>query len=170
MISKQHWAGIWVWAVALIISGLMGCSGSGRVTSGPVTVAVWDLQDLSPVAHGRDGMGEILANQMAARLDEAPSYQMVERKDLLRVLEELHLGSSDLSDASTRLKLGRILGAQQMVFGAFQVVGPAVRLDVRRVDVTSGKILKTATSTAETDGLNGWLAAADQVAAELVNP
>lgn len=172
MTSRQAGGGAWLLASVLIMgASLIACSGSGAVKgSGPETVAVWDLQDLSPVAHDRDGMGELLANQIAARLDRDPAYQMVERKELLRVLEELKLGSSDLADADTRLKLGRILGARQMIFGAFQVVGPTMRLDLRRVDVATGKILKTAKGTADSDGLGGWLDAADQAAVEIIKP
>ncbi|MFZ1987296.1 MAG: hypothetical protein WAU91_22995, partial [Desulfatitalea sp.] len=85
-------------------------------------------------------------------------------------IEELHLGSSDLADPETRLRLGRIIGAQQMIFGAFQVIGKQLRLDLRRVDVASGKILKTASGTATAADLNEWLRAADEAAAALMMP
>ncbi len=160
----------WLLAVLLAVSGLQACSGTAGHSAGPVSVAVLDFEDLSPIGHGQDGMGELLAAQIAARLDETGTYRVVERSELLRIMEELHVGSSQLTDDDTRLRLGRIIGAGEMVFGAFQVIGRTMRLDIRCVDVTSGKILKTAQSMAAADRVSTWLDAADQAAAELLNP
>lgn len=153
-------------AVALILAACAG--GAAHMTDRPVAIAVWDLEDLSPVAHGQADMGEMLAGQIAARLDEAPAYQLVERQQLLKAMAELQLGSSELADPQTQLKLGRIIGARQMVFGAYQAVGGTLRIDLRRVEVSSGKVLKTATAEAAVKDLGGWLQAADQAAGELV--
>ncbi|MFZ1985168.1 MAG: CsgG/HfaB family protein [Desulfatitalea sp.] len=164
---------LWMSMAALIALGglLLACAGSGPPAGDrPVSAAVWDLEDLSSTDHGQAGMGEVLSGQIAARIGESGNYQMVERQHLLTAIEELHLGSSDLADPETRLRLGRIIGAQQMVFGAFQVIGKQLRLDLRRVDVASGKILKTASGTATTSDLNEWLRAADQAATALVMP
>ncbi len=136
----------------------------------PVSVAVWDLEDLSPVAHGQAGIGEFLAAKITERISEMKAYQAVERQELLKAIEELNIGSSDLADAQTRLKLGRVIGARQMVFGAFQVAGSSLRLDLRRVDVASGKILKTGTGLASAENISGWLSAADRAAIELMAP
>jgi curli biogenesis system outer membrane secretion channel CsgG len=165
----------------LAVVCLSGCTGTGTATGvdtavaapkppGPVSVAVWDFEDLSPIGHGQQAMGELLSGQVAASLDTTGAYQVVERQELLRVIEELHLGSSQLADAETRLRLGRIIGARQMVFGAFQVIGSSMRLDVRRVDVASGKVLKTANHTAASDDISAWLDAAQQAAATLILP
>lgn len=158
--------GGWMVAVALILAACAG--GAAHMTDHPVAIAVWDLEDLSPVTHGQAGMGEMLAGQIAARLDEAPAYQLLERQQLLKAMEELRLGSSELADPQTQLKLGRIIGARQMVFGAYQAVGGTLRIDLRRVEVASGKVLKTATAEAAVKDLGGWLRAADQAAGELV--
>ncbi|RJQ69414.1 MAG: hypothetical protein C4519_21645 [Desulfobacteraceae bacterium] len=144
---------------------LAACStGDSR---GPVAVAVFDLEDLSSPDRRLTDVGGILAGQIMARLDASREYQVVDRQDLLKVLEELRLGSSDLADAQTRLRLGRIIGAKQMIFGAFQAVGPMARVDLRLVDVASGKIMQTGSGIAPAADLNGWLQASDQAAAEL---
>ncbi len=133
-----------------------------------MALAVWDLEDLSPMEHGLVGMGEILSGQVMAGLAQNPAFQMVERQQLLKAIEELHLASSDLADPETRLRLGRIIGARQMVFGAFQVIGPNLRLDLRRVDVASGRILKTSSATAAAADLNLCLSAAEDAATALI--
>jgi curli biogenesis system outer membrane secretion channel CsgG len=158
-------------AVAGAMMLLAACAGTGRMDAErPVTVAVWDLEDLSTAQHGQTGMGELLAGQIAARLGQTGGYQAVERQHLIKVIEELNIGSSDLADPQTRLRLGRIIGARQMVFGAFQATGTMLRLDLRRVDVASGRILTTATAQDAVKGVDGWFQVADQAAAELLRP
>lgn len=159
---------IWLLTAIWLVAGFAACSG--MATRHPISLAVWDFEDLSPGGPGREGMGEMLAAQVAARLADAGAYQVVERKDLLKVMEELHLGSTQLADADTRLRLGRIIGAQQMIFGAFQVIGPTMRLDIRCVDVASGRIIKTAKGLAAAGGEGAWLDAANRAAAELITP
>jgi curli biogenesis system outer membrane secretion channel CsgG len=155
----------------ILVLAIAACAGTGPTGDGqPISVAVWDLEDLSPVAHGQTGIGEFLAARITAHIADMPAYQAVERQELIKAMEELNIGSSDLADAQTRLKLGRVIGAQQMVFGAFQVVGPVVRLDLRRVDVASGKVLKAGTGSASADNISGWLPAADHAAAEVMGP
>ncbi|MBT8341058.1 MAG: hypothetical protein HKP58_18310 [Desulfatitalea sp.] len=150
---------------------MAGCAATGPATDDrPVAVAVWDLEDLSPAPHGKAGMGEFLAAQITATVGEMPNYEAVERVVLLKALEELNIGSSDLADDQTRLKLGRVIGARQMVFGAFQVAGTALRIDLRRVDVATGKIVSTASDSASADSLKGWLPAAGRAARELMAP
>lgn len=157
--------------MGLLITLVVACAGPGTaVDNQPISVAVWDLEDLSPIAHGNTGIGEFMAAKITARVNEMKEYQAVERQQLLKAIEELNIGSSDLADTQTRLKLGRIIGARQMVFGAFQVAGSSLRLDLRRVDVASGKILKAGTGSASADSVSGWLSAADHAAVELMAP
>lgn len=155
----------WV-LVALFL--LAACTAGAPVRDQrPIAIAVWDLEDLSVHPVDRIGMGEVLALQIAAHLERKADYQVVERQRLIAVIEELHIGSSDLADASTRLQLGRIIGARQMVFGAYQAIGASLRLDLRRVDVGTGRILNTATANAPVDNPDAWLSAAEQAAEKL---
>jgi curli biogenesis system outer membrane secretion channel CsgG len=56
-------------------------------------------------------------------------------------LDEQKLGSSALADEDARLRLGRIAGAQQMVFGSIMRIGEITRVDVRLVSVASSRVL-----------------------------
>lgn len=156
----------------LVIAGmaLCACATTSGTGAGPISVAVWNPEAIGPMSATQTAMGEILAARILDRFSQSPNYEVVERESLLKVLEEQQLGSSELADDQTRLKLGRIIGCRQMVFGAYQVIGSMMRLDIRAVDVSSGKVLKTAVGTAPSDAVNNWLAAADQAARELVSP
>jgi hypothetical protein len=167
MISGERFGRPVAWTVALILAvGLSACA-SGNPPAVPI-VAVWDLEELSSLQAPSPHLGNLLAGQILSHLDAGGKYRVVDRNNLVKVLEELQLGSSELADPATRLRLGRILGAEQMVFGAFQMFGRMQRVDLRLVDVASGKIIQTASGTSDTADMNGWLKAADQAAAELL--
>jgi len=158
-------------AAAICLMLVLACAGAGPTEPPqPETLAIWDLEDLSVSPRVHAGMGELLAGQIASRLGQTGLYKVVERQQLIKALEELHIGSSELADAQTRLRLGGMLGARQMVFGAFQAVGPMLRLDLRLVDVASGRILSTATATTNIQDIGGWLQAAERAAGDLVKP
>lgn len=142
------------------------------VTSPPpqekgLTIAIWDLDDLSPVTNGRPHLGELLTSQVIEGLKKKGQYTIVERERLLLVLEEQRLGTTSLVDESTRLKLGRLLGARRMIFGGYQVIGAQMRLDLRLLDVESGKVLKAVQKTVTAADWQGWLEAAKKAAEEL---
>jgi len=155
------------WLAALLPLGLGACAGAGNIQE-PVGIAVWDLENLGAVTQADGSMGTFLATQIAAHFETVSGYRVVERQELLKALEELNLGSSQLADRNTRLKLGAIIGAKQMVFGAYQKFGDALRVDVRLVDVASGKILKTASAVSSGTGSSALLDAADKAAQGLL--
>lgn len=132
-------------------------------------IAVWDLEDLSPLGIAQMDLGNLLSARIMETVQQAGGYTVVEREKLEIALRELNLSSSSLADASTRLHIGRIAGARLMIFGAYQVVADQMRLDLRIVDVETGRIIKTAEKTAGGGGdLSGWLKAAEAAAKELI--
>jgi curli biogenesis system outer membrane secretion channel CsgG len=143
------------------------CAATPDMGERKATVAVWDLEDVSPVS-SRVDVGELLAAEVGGALQRRGEYTIVERTRLLRVLEELHLGSSELADDETRLRVGRLLGARYMVFGGYQIVGNVLRLDLRLVEVETGKIRKAVSKAAPSSGgMSGWLDAAGKAGGEL---
>jgi curli biogenesis system outer membrane secretion channel CsgG len=129
-------------------------------------VAVWDLEDLSP-GLAREALGELFAAQVMDVLRNRGTYTVVERSRLLRVLEELQLGSSSLVDEQTRMRLGKLVGARWMVFGGYQVIGVQMRVDLRLVEVETGKVVKAVQKTATTSDMAGRIDAVRKAAKEL---
>jgi hypothetical protein len=143
------------------------CAATPDMGERKATVAVWELEDMSPVV-SRVDVGELLAVEVSGALQRKGGYVVVERARLLRVLEELRLGSSDLADDETRLRVGKLLGARYMVFGGYQIVGNVLRLDLRLVEVETGKVRKAVSRTAPSSGgMSGWLEAAGTAGGEL---
>lgn len=151
---------------AIAVAFIAGCA-SEPVIPVHTAVAVWDLDDLSPVAQPHAELGEMLSAKVIETI-QLKGYTVVERQRLLLALEELRLGTSELADESTRLRLGRIAGARFMVFGAYQVVGEKMRLDMRLVEVETARVLKAVKETASSTEVQGWLEAARKAAEDLL--
>lgn len=154
-----------VLATCLLAGALAGCAGAPVTLSAPA-VAVWDPDDVSPGAVEERGIGEVLGLRIVETV-RARGLSVVERQKLLLAVEELRLGTSALADESTRLRLGRITGARQMVFGGYLTVGGRVRMDLRLVDVETGKVLRTASRTGPAGGIDALLDLCGKVAADL---
>jgi hypothetical protein len=150
-------------ACAVLVHGCAGVPAQDGVRA----VAVWNLENLSMGDTSRPDLGELLSSEIMQTVKEKGGVPVVEREKLVTVLQELNLGSSGLADESTRLKVGRMIGAREMVFGSYMVVGPSMRIDVRRVDVETGKVIRAASRQAGSADLSGWLGAARDAAAEL---
>ncbi|MBU0994979.1 MAG: CsgG/HfaB family protein [Proteobacteria bacterium] len=152
----------------LFFLGISGCVSKTVAPKVNQTIAVWDLSDYSASQDSRTHMEEVLTAKFIQALQTIPDITVVERQKLALALDELNIGTTAVTDESTRLKIGKILGATQMVFGGYQVFGDMMRLDIRLVDVETGKIIKAIEKTVPGTGMTEWLAAAEAAARELV--
>ena len=141
-VSPAHALTIVVLFLAVVLSG---CAGSPVSHSVPA-VAVWDRRTSLPAPRESRGSGRCWRSGSSRRSAPVAFRSSSARSSLLAV-EEMRLGSSALADESTRLRLGKITGARQMVFGGYLTVGNRVRIDLRLVDVETGKVLRTASRT-----------------------
>lgn len=111
----------------------------------PLTVVIWNFEDHTVASATSVRHVEFLLHTLPDAVLETllavPTLQVVDRLRLQDVLAEQKLGSSALSDEATRLKLGRILGAQYMVFGGFMAVGDEVQVNLRVVDSSTSEVL-----------------------------
>ena len=155
---------LWVYWIFLTIPLLfISCASTIIRGSGEVTVAVWDLEDLSPSTSIQPDLGELLSGRIIETLSNR-EYTVIERERLLLALQELNLGTTLLVDEATRLKLGKLMGARYMVFGGYQIIGGQMRLDLRMVEVETGKVLKAVQKTSAAGDLSGWIDAAQKAA------
>jgi len=147
---------------------LVSCAPKPGVLEGGITIAVWDLDDVSPAMGSRMDLGELLSAQVIDALRKKENVTVVERERLLRILEELHLGTTAVVDETTRLRLGRLAGARWMVFGGYQVIAEQMRLDLRLVEVETGRVRKAVHRTAIGVGIAGWTETARKAAEDLL--
>ena len=148
----------------LIVLFLFSCASSPPLHEKERTIAVWDLDDLSPSRTVRSNLGELLSNQIIEVLKKRETYKVIERERLLLALEELRLGTTSLVDETTRLRLGQLIGARWMIFGGYQVIGGQMRIDLRLVEVETGKIKKAVQKMVPADNVQGWMDATQKAA------
>ncbi|MBW2195113.1 MAG: hypothetical protein JRD47_00575 [Deltaproteobacteria bacterium] len=161
------------WMSIIVATVFLTCCGKATIrTKGAVytkgAIAVWNLENLTPAEHSRLDLGELLSTKIIETIKSLESYPVVERQHLLLALEELNLATTSLADESTRLRIGNMVGARFMIFGGYQVIAEIMRLDLRLVDVETGKIIKATQRTTPGTDLQGWLKAAQEAASELV--
>lgn len=101
------------------------------------TVAVLDFADLRGQT---TQLGAYVSEQLTTELVRSGRGRVLERKQVLQVLEELNLRKADLSSAEVELA-GQQLGADVIVVGSAAAVGRNVEANVRAVRVNGAALL-----------------------------
>lgn len=157
-----------VLGLILVVAGCAGQPSPAPAPAGPPALAVWPLEDLSLSGSGRPESAELMTAGVMEAVEATGDYTLVERERLLAVLQELSLGASELAAESTGLRIGRIVGARLMLFGTYQAVASQMRVDLRLVEVETGKVIRTAQKTAPTGNLSHMMQVAAETARELL--
>jgi len=130
--------------VLLCLQGLLGGPPAWAESAPSATVVVWDFDNhsvLGATTNATDSLSRALSEMLVEELIGYPGTQVLERSRLREILDEQKLGSSVLADDDARLRLGRIAGAQHMVFGSLMRIGEVTRVDVRLVSVASSQVV-----------------------------
>lgn len=92
----------------------------------------------------RLGLGQMMADMTTTALVSKHKATVVERGRLDEIMAEQKLHASAHIDKATVVKLGKLLGARRMIVGNVAEFKDTVRIDLRLVDVESGKVLAAA--------------------------
>ena len=84
-------------------------------------------------------LGRAVAELLRNRISGAEKVKLVERGKFENLLKEQNIQFSDRIDADKAVKLGRMLGAQKMIFGEVSRFDTTYTIDVRLVDVQTGR-------------------------------
>ena len=157
---------IWMRVVLGIALGIVGPAGQIQplwAAGKTQAVAVMPFRDLSA---GSRFVGEAIRETVTTDLKQLGSLRVVERGNLDKVLGEQNLQlQTQEPDTATLVKIGKILGANLIVVGAYQKVLPQVRLTARFIKVETSEII----GTAKVDGsTREFLRLQDRVTAALL--
>ncbi len=86
----------------------------------------------------RKGLTQMLIADLAGQ----PAVDMIEREQLQSLIDELKLNKQVKMDEATAAKIGKLLGVHFLVLGGYFSLGETLRVDVRVVEVETGKIVK----------------------------
>jgi tetratricopeptide (TPR) repeat protein len=113
-------------------------------TSRPMILSFVDFHEKGGLAE-RDGLSAVLTSQLGDQLNASGRVQVVERVLIERLLEELNLGSSDLADPETALRLGKVLAAKVIGTGSLYYLPDGTLLSLRLIDTETSAIPKVVT-------------------------
>ena len=122
-------------------------------TSRPLAFAFVDFQEKGGLSD-RDGLATIFTAQLAERLNASGRLKVVDRVVLDSLLSELNLGSSDLANPETALRLGRVMAARIMGTGTLFTMPADTLVNLRLVDTETSAIAKTLTQRMGPE--SGW--------------
>lgn len=106
----------------------------------PMVITFLDFNTLGSKQE-KSGLHEVLVQRVAQALQGTKRVQVVDRRLLDHVLEELKLSMSDLSDPATRLKVGRILVARLIGTGDVVFVSDThLAFNLRMIDTETTEI------------------------------
>jgi len=109
-------------------------------TSPVLALSVLPFQDQTlPGATGRIGLEGVLQQELIREL-QSRGFTIVERRLLDKVLAEVKLGSSEIADQDTQIKLGRVLAARMMVSGVLTTQGNTLTAAVRAIDTETTQL------------------------------
>lgn len=98
--------------------------------------SIFNSEEVQPLSKG-------LAEIMITELNGIQAIRVVERQRFRSMLDELKLSQSGLVSEKKSVEVGKLIGAQHLVFGGY-IVAPneKIRIDVRIVEVETGLTIK----------------------------
>ena len=114
--------------------------GEGKPSYQPY-VAVFTFDESNAAAQG---LGKTLSEMLITALIQGQSYQVMERMQLEKILQEQSLSLTGVIDEETALKVGKLAGLEAVILGSVSRLNNAVEADARLIDVQTGKALGAA--------------------------
>ena len=131
----------------------------------PVVIAVTPFTNLSG-QKDYDWLGTGIGEVFTTKLGSLSCFNLVERIKISETLKEMELGQTGLIDENTAPQVGKMIGAEGLVTGSFQIVGQAIRIDARLLDVETGRVYAFAGAFGELDKI---FEAQDRIAASFLD-
>ncbi len=110
---------------------------------GKPTVAVlyFNNGSFGPSAKDYDGLNKGIPDFLITDMSANPNIRVVERDQVVKLLDEQKLVTDGKVDQATAVKVGKLLGAQHMIFGGYMAdTRGNFRIDARAVNVETGAI------------------------------
>ena len=124
-----------------------------------VAVLYFDNNSIGRDARDYDGVGRGMAELLTNDLLAHPNVSVVERERIQALLVEQNLTSQKTIDPATAIRLGKIVGAQYMIYGAFMSDGRGQYvLTAKTVNVETSAISNPTRVTARGDDVLGMIA------------
>ncbi len=111
----------------------------------PLTFWVMDFEEKGYSL--QEGAARLLASNISDQLLQQNRYQVVERALLDKLLGELQLSTSKLTDAQGALSLGRLVSARLMLSGRMVHSAPHTQVALRCIETETGRVIAMVNTT-----------------------
>jgi hypothetical protein len=108
-------------------------------TSRPMVLTFVDFEEKGGLAE-RGGFSTVFISELTSHLNASGRVTVVERALMERLLEELNLGTSELANPETTLRLGKILAAKLIGTGSLFYLPEGTMLTFRLIDTETSDI------------------------------
>ncbi len=112
------------------------------------TVAIAEFVDLDGKV---TSFGKFLAEELVTRLYKTKKLKVIERQRLDKVIAEQNLSLTEVIEASSAKRIGRILGVDAIVTGTISELGNNFRINARIINTETGELLAAAGTTVAKD-------------------
>lgn len=127
----------------LVAFAAVSSTSAQAQTDGKPTVAIMFFNNNAVGAGGReyDGLSKSIADFLITDMATNPGIRVVERDQVQKLIDEQKLVKNGIVDRESAVRVGKLLGAQHMIFGGFMADARGnVRIDARAVDTGTGAI------------------------------
>ncbi|MCH8837641.1 MAG: DUF2380 domain-containing protein, partial [Candidatus Marinimicrobia bacterium] len=108
-------------------------------TRSVISIAILDFQGIGVSAQE----AQVLTNRLATKMVALGTYQVIERGQMEQILEEQDFQLTGCTTNDCAVEIGQLIGAQQMLAGSFGKLGTVYIIDMKIIDVETGRILKS---------------------------
>jgi TolB-like protein len=106
-----------------------------------VAILVFENGSFGPAAKDYDGLTKGVPGFLVTEMAGNPNIRVIERGEVQKLIEEQKLITGGHVDPATAVKVGKLLGAQHMIFGTFMSDTKGnFRIDARAVNVETSAI------------------------------
>ncbi|MDQ7831857.1 MAG: FlgO family outer membrane protein [Desulfovibrionaceae bacterium] len=103
-------------------------------------IAILEFEPVTATAR-KNEKGRLVSEMLTTAAVKSGRFEVVERRIISRLLEELEFGERGLTYTSAALKVGAMAGATAILSGSVAEDDGKTRIDARFIDVETGRIL-----------------------------
>jgi len=147
-------------ALATVVMGVH--ETAAQATSDLPTVAVMDFSGFMLGEAGNSvAIGKAVSAMLVTEFSGREGIRVIERDQLNKLLTEQKLALSGRVEEASAVEVGKMLGAQYVLFGQVTSMGAQLRMDIRATEVETSRVvsvLKKNDKTAELFAVVEWVA------------
>jgi TolB-like protein len=145
---------------ALVLAAALSLPAMIQAQAKPVVAVLYfDNNSIGKDRADYEGVGKGIAELLINDMAQNPNVKVVERDRVQALLTEQNMTKAGSVDAQTAIKLGKIVGAQYMIYGGFMSDGKgSFVLTGRATNVETGAIVNPVKITSKGDDVLGMIA------------